>query len=85
MSNSPWYDDVLEFEGNVLVDMYETRYQEVCQPMLAMSTDKGHVTKASGTITTIANVKREVGRHYNGICYRLSLYNKGKQFDMGNN
>ena len=32
-------EDVLEFEGDVLVDRYKVRHQGVCQQMLIVSAD----------------------------------------------
>ena len=85
MDNPPWDDeDVSGSEGNVLVHGYEMRHQGVRQMMFIMSMDQGHTTKASRTTTTITNVKVEVGRHYNELCYRLFSYNKWEQFNLGN-
>ena len=46
--------------------------------MSTVSKDQGSTTEASGTTTTITNVKVEVGRHYNGLRCRLSSYSEGK-------
>ena len=85
MDNPPWDDkDVSGSKENVLVDGYEMRYQGVRQLMSVVSKDQGNTTKASGTTTTITNLKVKMGRHYNGLYYRLSSYSEGEQFDLGN-
>ena len=86
MDNPPWDDeDVSGFEENILVDGYETRHQGVHQSKSIVSTDQGRATKASGTTTTITSVKVKVGRHYSGLHCRLSSYNEGEQFNLGDN